>query len=91
MKNKAFYKGLARHVFWGVAVLIAAQLYWLRELFVLWILFSLGFCILVVTSLACFFLLKGTCLALGWLGMRVATNQISPGVVHASKAVISKG
>ena len=51
MKNGGARKIVIRSVPWVAAVIVGAQFYAVRELFIVWTLFALAYCILVIRLL----------------------------------------
>jgi uncharacterized membrane protein len=71
MKTKRNRKPLFRCVFWGIAILGAAQVYLVRELFFAWLMFVLGICMISVGVFFLMAIFETARAALGWVVPRI--------------------
>ena len=67
MKNGGARKIVIRSVPWVAAVIVGAQFYAVRELFIVWTLFSLAYCILAVCLFLWLVVSDVIRMGLGWL------------------------
>jgi hypothetical protein len=93
MKNKRVSGNLVRNASWGLAVIAVAQMYWVRELFVAWILFSLVFGTLAAIVCLYVLLFEGVGAALGWLATQAHAVRIHSqhSAAQSSAERVSKG
>jgi len=76
MSKKRISKQLKQGAFLGAAIFLAAQIYALRELVFLGILFSVGFWLVAGMACAGLLIFEGVHATLAWIGSRTAFEKV---------------
>lgn len=71
MKNKSDDKRLFRYGLWGLVALAATQIYLIRELFFVWLLFFLVFCVIAASAFLVVVLFEAARAALDWVAPKI--------------------